>query len=172
MRVYKKQYFNIRGCVASFISWLYLASLLFFSNMAKSLFFRFSSSQIFVNFFSKIYPRFLYWVLACSQKCEGFLILFTFIPGLQPNLAESSWGWSPVWLHHKIEKKTLDPLETGTYIEKGSVFFLFGKKICQNLTWFWPIIQRIIHRKKWHKFTRFQRKKNPNCKIFTISSSR
>jgi hypothetical protein len=74
--------------------------------MAKIyVFFCFSSGQIFKNCFLKI-TRFLHWIQACSQIREGFLnFKINFSPNLLPNLTKFSCGWSPIWIHHKIEMK-------------------------------------------------------------------
>jgi hypothetical protein len=36
---------------------------------------------------------------------EGYLFFRTFISGLQSNVAECSSRWSPLSLHHKVEKE-------------------------------------------------------------------
>jgi hypothetical protein len=36
--------------------------------------------------------RFLYWVLACSQKCQGYFNFFTSISCFQLDLAKLSYG--------------------------------------------------------------------------------
>jgi hypothetical protein len=50
--------------------------------------------------FINVMGGFLCWVLACSQKCEGILNIFT------PNLAKLYHGRSPVQLPHKYKKKS------------------------------------------------------------------
>jgi hypothetical protein len=61
-----------------------------------------------ITTFLQFITRFLYWVVACSQKCEGILSFFIFIFCLQSNLAKLYYGWSPVHVHHKYEKKDPD----------------------------------------------------------------
>jgi hypothetical protein len=44
-------------------------------------------------------------VLPSRKNIAGFLIFSIFLSDMEQNLASSSSGRSPMWLHHKIEKK-------------------------------------------------------------------
>jgi hypothetical protein len=61
------------------------------------------SCQISKKFFFKKFARFYPKFPAGSQKNRRMLEFFSFHIFLSPNLAKSSYGWLPLWLHHKIE---------------------------------------------------------------------
>ncbi len=61
-----------------------------------------------LNFVLNKIARFLQQVRAGSQNIKGLVHVFTFISGVQTNVAKSSCGWSPIWLHCNIwGKKTV-----------------------------------------------------------------
>ncbi len=74
-----------------FVSWLNLPSWVFFSKWLKKFFLVFLVTRFWqLNFFSKRSARFLYWVLACSQKSEGiFFLNFLYLV------------YSQIWLNKK-----------------------------------------------------------------------
>ncbi len=47
-------------------------------------------------------PYLYTWFLLCSQKYKKMIKDLYFISGLYPDLAKSSYGWSPLWLQTKI----------------------------------------------------------------------
>jgi hypothetical protein len=61
---------------------------------------------------------------------DSFKKKITLVPSLQPNLAISSGGRLPVWLHHKIEKekkrkekkKALELQLTNTLFSPGYIY--------------------------------------------------
>jgi hypothetical protein len=47
----------------------------------------------------------IHWFKHVATNIEGCFKFFTFVCILKPNLAKSSCGSLPFWLHHKIDKK-------------------------------------------------------------------
>jgi hypothetical protein len=54
------------------------------------------------------------------NNIESFFKKKTFISHLWPNLMTSSYGWWPLWLHHKIEQGTCHTVALPIYIKNVS----------------------------------------------------